>query len=114
MRAVDLLRDLLDCGTVAVNELVKALQARIADLERENARYENARIICGIELGYWRSRALGLDPLDPQSHHPDTELAKLLASSAVSSYACGTFPAQDDRSGERQVTNPAAAESLSI
>lgn len=40
-----------------------------------------------------------------------TEYFQLLASSGVSSCACGTRPVQDDLPGERQVTNPAAPES---
>lgn len=48
-----------------MNELVKALQARIADLERDNARYENARHILALEVDYWRSRALGMRNTHP-------------------------------------------------
>lgn len=58
-----------------MNELVKALQSRIADLEQGRARYENARIILAIEVDYWRGRALGTYP----NYHPDSELGKLLA-----------------------------------
>jgi hypothetical protein len=77
-----------------VNELVKALQARITFLEQEVARYENARIVCGIELGYWRTKALGSDPLDTKSHHPDSELGKLLASTRGVSSGTPTGQAQ--------------------
>lgn len=57
-----------------MNELVKTLQRRIEDLEIELARYENARIVCAIEIGYWRGKALSTT-----THHPDSELGKLLA-----------------------------------
>lgn len=48
-----------------MNELVKALQARIAFLEQDVARYENARIVVGMELDHMR-RKLGF-----HNDHPD-------------------------------------------
>jgi hypothetical protein len=49
-----------------MNELVKALQSRIAELERENARYESARRILVLEIEHWREKALGIP-----NTHPD-------------------------------------------
>jgi hypothetical protein len=57
-----------------MNELVKTLQARIEGLERQVARYESARLVCAIEIDYWRSKAMGSAEL-----HPDSELGRLLA-----------------------------------
>jgi hypothetical protein len=73
-----------------MNELVKTLQARIKLLEQELARYENARVVGAIEVGYWRSRALGDDPLDVNSHHPDSELGKLLQVASTRGVSFGT------------------------
>lgn len=72
-----------------MNELVKALQSRISDLEREMARYENARIVGAIECEYWRSKALGTT-----EHHPDSELGKLLASIPAVTSSSPRGPAQ--------------------
>jgi hypothetical protein len=53
-------------SSAKMNELVKALQARIDYLERDNARYENARIIMIGEIDHLR-RKLGFNNTHPAS-----------------------------------------------
>lgn len=48
-----------------MNELVKALQSRIDDLERSAASFERVRTLLSYEVDYWRSRALGVENTHP-------------------------------------------------
>jgi hypothetical protein len=63
-------------------ELVKAQQSRIAELEHELAHYEAARITIGVELDYYRRKALGMDGYNSHRAALETQLQsqRILAS----------------------------------